>query len=122
MDVQDLEGRIVKISAHTITVKDEAGKTRGMVRDVRPWKEIPLNRQTDIFRSLKAAGAWGAIETTRVFWDNGTFWYIKNDHSRLYWGDNPPDIARPEIGREETHAQLAAAAGLQVVTVSKILS
>lgn len=122
MTTQDLEGRTVKISAHTITVKDADGKTRGMVRDIRPWKETPLNRQTDIFRNLKAAGAWGVIKTDRIFWCDGIFWYIKNDHSRLYWGDNPPDIAQPEIDREETHAQLAAAAGMQVVTVSKILS
>ena len=121
MTMKDLEGRNVKISAHTITVKDEHGKTRGMVRNVRPWAEIPFNRQSDIFHRLRSAGAWGTIKTDRVFWCDGEFWYIKNDRSRLYWGDNPPDDERGLIEREETHARLAADSGLQVVAVSKIL-
>lgn len=40
MDFKDLEGRTVKISAHTITAKDERGKTCGMVRNVRNFLDV----------------------------------------------------------------------------------
>lgn len=122
MKMKDLEGRNIKISARTITVKDDTGKTRGMVRDVRSWKEIPFNCQADIFHRLKAVGAWGAVKTDRIFGHEGKLWYIKDDHARIFWGNTLPDDERERIEQEEIRARLATAAGMQVVTVLKILN
>lgn len=59
MTMQDLEGKRVKISAHTITVKDEHGKTRGMVRGVEKYTALQPSKRFDHFPAVKKAGIWG---------------------------------------------------------------
>jgi hypothetical protein len=122
MNMQDLEGHIIKISAHTITVKDENGKTRGMVRNVTSWDRLQFNRQVEFSMNARRNGLKLPSDKERIFLENNQIFYIKNDHNRLYWGENPPDIIRPAIEREEKNADLAAAVGMHVVTVSKILN
>ena len=122
MNMRDLEGRIIKISAHTITVKDEAGKTRGMVRNVTPWAEIPFNKQVDIYAGFRRKGAKLPSDKKRIFMVDSRFYYLKNDHARIFWGDNPPEIALESIKREEREAKTAQAAWLDVITVSKIIA
>ena len=60
MTMQELEGKRVKISAGTITVKDEEWKTRGMVRGVRTWGRFSFREQFDHHKAITAAGIWGA--------------------------------------------------------------
>ena len=71
MDFKDLEGRTVKISAHTITAKDERGKTCGMVRNVRSFADVPPRSKFDVFPILKKCGLWGNVESKYIFVDDG---------------------------------------------------
>lgn len=122
MDMKDLEGRIIKISAHTITIKDEAGKTRGMVRNVTPWNHLQFNRQVEFSMNVRRQGLKLPNDKTRIIMSDNRMYYLKNDHARIFWGDNPPEIALESIEREEREAQTAQAAGLDVITVSKIIA
>ena len=40
MKIADIQNKRVKISSHSITVKDERDKTCGVVRDVKPYREL----------------------------------------------------------------------------------
>lgn len=86
MTMQDLEGKSVKLSARTITVKDSDGKTRGMVRGVCPFKGLPSSRQFDAFQIVKKSGIWGNSVCPDlincVFMDGGTLYYL-NDTAPL---------------------------------------
>lgn len=40
MQIFEIQNKRVKISSHSLTVKDEGGKTCGIVRDVKPHREL----------------------------------------------------------------------------------
>lgn len=59
MVLADLEGATVKLSAGTITVKDENGKTRGMVRGLRRFNTWSSRERFEARQALAASGIWG---------------------------------------------------------------
>lgn len=59
MEIKDIENKRVKISARSITVKDENDKTCGIVRNVVRFKDLPINKQFDWFKVVKECGVWG---------------------------------------------------------------
>lgn len=59
MTIRDLEGKRVKISAQTITVKDVQGKTRGMIRDARPFRSWTEPERFAHHGTIKHSGLWG---------------------------------------------------------------
>lgn len=59
MNIDEIRNKRVKISPHSITVKDEYNKTRGIVKNTFPYTECSLSQQTDFFKTLKNAGIWG---------------------------------------------------------------
>lgn len=56
MKLEEIAGKRVKLSAATITVKDADGKTRGIVRNVRPFKSWSTRESFDHFKALGASG------------------------------------------------------------------
>lgn len=85
MDFKDLEGRTVKISAHTITAKDERGKTCGMVRNVRNFLDVPPRVKFEVFPILKKCGLWGNVERKYIFVDRGRLvWLYPAAHDKFY--------------------------------------
>lgn len=71
MNFKDLEGRTVKISSHTITAKDERGKTCGMVRNVRNFLDVPPRVKFDFYKVVRDSGLWNNADMSRVFVDDG---------------------------------------------------
>lgn len=57
MTMHDLVGQCVKLSRSTITLKDEDGKTRGMVRGLTNWDDLPFNKQAQVKKEI--APLWG---------------------------------------------------------------
>lgn len=53
MEIREIAGKNVIMSAHTITVKDEADKTRGMVRNVENLYSMQANKQFVYSQRLK---------------------------------------------------------------------
>jgi hypothetical protein len=62
MNIEEIRNKRVKISPHSITVKDEYDKTRGIVRNTIPYTECRPSQRMDIFKTLKNAGIWGCKE------------------------------------------------------------
>ncbi len=58
-EIKDCIGRNVKISKGSITIKDNTGKTCGVVRNIWKFKDIQPNKQINYFHMLKRVGAWG---------------------------------------------------------------
>lgn len=74
MKMTDIIGKRIKISANSITVKDEAGKTRGVVRGIRQFKNCRPNQQTEIWKKAKDAGA----DLNNIINAEGKWWYIND--------------------------------------------
>lgn len=55
--MHDLIGQRVKLSRSTITVKDKDGKTRGMVRGLTCWDDLPFNQQVQVKKEITPL--WG---------------------------------------------------------------
>lgn len=57
--IKDCVGKKIKISKSSITIKSEEGKTCGVVRDIKKFKDIQPNKEFRYFHILKECGAWG---------------------------------------------------------------
>lgn len=53
MNIEEIRNKRVKISPHSITVKDEYNKTRGIVRNIFPYTECRPAQRMDFFKTLK---------------------------------------------------------------------
>lgn len=95
MDFKDLEGRTVKISAHTIAAKDERGKTCGMVRNVRNYSDIAPNVRLEVFPILKKSGLWGNVESKYIFIDDGRIIWLYPAHCDKFYHEFIEDNPRP---------------------------
>ncbi len=60
MKITDITNKTIKLSKHSITVKDEQNKTRGVVRDVTPFKELRPAEQLKYWKQLRECGLWGS--------------------------------------------------------------
>ena len=72
MTMWELNDRKIKISRQTITVKDDKGKTRGVVRGVNSFKDCRTNLQLDIWKTIRRYG----VDSDKVFYAEGKWWYI----------------------------------------------
>lgn len=67
MTINDLTNKRVKLSAATITIKDDANKTRGLVRGVRQFSNATNGDKSKWFKTLKVTGVWeAAAEITKL--------------------------------------------------------
>lgn len=121
MNFKDLEGRVVKISAHTITVKDERGKTCGMVRNVRSFSELEPRAKFEFSQIMKDSGLWGNVDASRVFVEgNRLVWLYpaKSDEFYHKYIEGNESLFESDVAlykkRREIEKQ-AAAAGVLVV-------
>lgn len=80
MTTQELNGANVKLSRSTITVKGENGKTQGMIRGLRRYKDTPNNVQFELFKILKKSGIWGnnAASLDCLYLDGNRLFYLYN--------------------------------------------
>lgn len=58
-EIKDCVGKEIKISKCSITIKSEEGKTCGVIRDIRKFKDIQPNKASGYFHLLRKCGAWG---------------------------------------------------------------
>lgn len=81
MEMKDIIGKRIKLSANSITVKDENGKTRGIVRGARRFKDCRANQQIEIRGKIKNAGISfinAGVNFDCVINAEGKWWYIND--------------------------------------------
>lgn len=125
MEMIDLKNKRVKISAGTITVKDENDKTCGMVRGVRPFKSWAPREAAEYFKSLKASGIWGSrdVSTENVILDGKQLYYLNDlrplqnyERMRAVFESDPAwesEVRHYQV--RKAIAEQAAAAGMIVI-------
>lgn len=76
MRIEELKNQKVKISARSITCKDDSGKTNGIVTGVEKFGNLQPNRAIDYFKQIKSAGLWGNGESDNVYIYEGKIYYL----------------------------------------------
>lgn len=116
-EIKDCIGKNVKISKSSITIKDECGKTRGIVRNIISVYDMQPNKQVDYFHLFKNLGVWGKISTTNCIVKDGKLSVFRNIKSKMfherygYFSDYEKEQAEQE---EETFKTLQDA-GIEVI-------
>lgn len=60
MNILHLENKHIKIGKTSITaINTKTGKTSGVVRNIRKFKDLQPNKQMEHFKALRSAGLWG---------------------------------------------------------------
>jgi len=88
MDIFGAEGKHVKIGKTSITVRDDDGKTCGIIRNAWKFCDLQPNRQIDYSRTVRAAGLWGCtIDGTmnRVIICDGKIIYFNDLRTMDYY-------------------------------------
>lgn len=67
MKIEEIQNRRIKISLHSITVKNDDDKTCGMVKDVKPFKELRPADAMKYFSKLREIGVFGNSELLKCF-------------------------------------------------------
>lgn len=114
MKMQDLVGLRVKLSAHTITVKDENGKICGMVRNLERYTDMTFRDQCERKKAISAL--WGnkcGLPLDHLYFDGKQGYYI------FHCGYVPPyEMDRYNAKMEVL--QKAQESGIEVIRVASI--
>lgn len=78
MKITEIANKIVKLSKHSITVKDEQNKTRGVVRGVTPFKELRPAEQMKYWKQLRECGLWCSEFMNCFIICDGEAYYLHN--------------------------------------------
>lgn len=87
MQITEVNGHYAKLSPNTITVKDENGKTRGIVH-ATCWKNLPPRESCAWFKALRDCGLWGnsrAKVATNVYMADGQLYWLYNTNADDYY-------------------------------------
>ena len=86
MTMQELQGKRVKLSRSTITVKDEEGKTQGMVRGLRRFTDMAFREQVEL-RGI-VSPLWNnnvGLSLDNLYFDGKQGYYIHKDSFAPDW-------------------------------------
>lgn len=116
MKMNELNGRLVKLSPASITVKnDVTGKTCGVVRSVCNFYNLPMNRQVDYYGTLRAAGIIDAGMSRYVVIDGGKIYFMYDTkHDELYESSHA-DILQEDYDKRQELLKKIASAGIEII-------
>lgn len=126
MNIQDIENKKIIIGKTSIAVKDENGKTCGIVRNVVKFMDLQPNKTSAYFTTVKNAGLWGRNDDTmqRVVYVDGSLYYLHNlthDKNYLkYYADHADEFPR-ETEKYKQRQTLIKQAGVYMNVVQVYL-
>lgn len=78
----ELENQKVKLSANSITVKDENGKTKGVVRSITSFTKLPMRTVCEWSKKMRECDLLGCSESknliNNVIYDGRSMYYLNN--------------------------------------------
>ena len=78
----ELKNQKVKLSTNSITVKDENGKTKGVVRSVTSFSKLPMRTVCEWSKKMRDCDLIGCSESknliTNVIYDGRSMYYLNN--------------------------------------------
>lgn len=78
MDISGIAAKTIKLSAHSITLKDEDGKTIGIVRNIVPYTELRTSEQMKYWRKLREYSMLDPECLKRLIMHDGELYYLHN--------------------------------------------
>ena len=87
MNIIDIKGKQINVSAHTITIKNEEGKTAGIVRNVCSLADMRVGLQFELAGKLRKAGVENRIYMPyldKILVVNGEMYLPVDDHDLPY--------------------------------------
>lgn len=87
MEIMGIKNQYVRLSKGSITVKDENGKTKGLVRGLTRFLDLQTNKRIDYFKLLRNSGVWGnkKIDMDNCYILDGAVYLIRNMNSYKYY-------------------------------------
>lgn len=120
MQITEINGHYAKLSPNTITVKDDQGKTRGIVH-ATCWKNLPPRETSAWFKTLRSSGLWGnprANVATNVYMADGQLYWLYNTNADDYYLANVDKLRDTDLRLcHEKDAALIAQVEASPVTV-----
>lgn len=98
MKIEEAKNKIVKMSANSLTVKDENGKTAGVITRATRFNNLPFREQVNFSGAVRASGFWG--KTSSLIACNNKLYYLYNLR-RLKYAD---DTETAELESEKEQA------------------
>lgn len=84
-EVKDCIGQRVKISKNSITIKNEDGKTCGVVRNIISLYDLQPNKQIEYYSKLRKLGLHGKISIKECIICDNNLYVFKNIKSKLFY-------------------------------------
>lgn len=78
MDISGIAAKMIKLSAHSITLKNEDGKTIGIVRNIVPYTELRTSEQMKYWRKLREYSMLDPECLKRLIMHDGELYYLHN--------------------------------------------
>lgn len=83
-EIKDCIGKNVKISKASITIKNEEGKTCGVIRNITSLYDLQANKQMEYYRTIRDLGFHGKISIKDCIISDGTMYIFRNIKSKLF--------------------------------------
>lgn len=83
-EIKDCIGKNVKISKSSITIKNENGKTCGIVRNIVSLYDLQANKQFEYYKKLKESGLHGKISIKNCIIKDGVVYIFRNIKGKLF--------------------------------------
>nr|DAO32074.1 MAG TPA: hypothetical protein [Caudoviricetes sp.] len=83
-EIKDCINKKVKISKGSITIKNDEGKTCGIVRNIVSLYDLQANKQMDYYRKIRDMGLHGKISIRDCIISDGTMYIFRNIKSKLF--------------------------------------
>ena len=83
-EIKDCVGKNVKISKASISIKNEEGKTCGVVRNITSLYDLQPNKQMEYYRVIRNLGIYGKISIKDCIISDGIMYIFRNVKSKLF--------------------------------------
>lgn len=116
-EIKDCIGKNVKISKNSITIKNEEGKTCGVVRNIISLYDLQVNKQVEYYRKIKNAGLHGKISIKDCIISDGVMYVFRNIKSKL-WHEKYGYVTEEEKLKAEEMQMIydtVVAAGFEII-------
>ncbi len=101
-DIKDCVGKKVKISKNSITIKNEDGKTCGVIRNIVSLYDLQPNKQMEYYKKLRNLGLHGKISIKDCIISDDIMYVFRNIKSKL-WNSEHGYFSEEEKIKEEEY-------------------
>lgn len=116
-EIKDCVGKNVKINKNSITIKNEEGKTCGVVSNIISLYDIQANKKLEYYKQIKNAGLHGKISIKDCIISDEIMYVFRNIRSKLYHEKYGYFTEKEKEKAEETQKiyDAVAEAGFEVI-------